>query len=156
VLEGWHGVPDVTRWRASVAVTALVLLSACGLMSPAGSAAPAGPAVAVVTLGIYSGRPDPSWTLTSAEALTLSNMFAGLANVTGTPPVGGLGYHGYTITMPTSTLIAYRGAISAPGEGSRAVMSDPTRSIERFLLETSRGHVTPDEFATAQLAIGAP
>lgn len=125
-------------------------------MSPAGSVPPNGPASAVITLGIYSGRPDPSWTLTSVEALTLSNMFASLANVTGTPPVGGLGYHGFTITMPTSTVVAYRGAIAPPGEGPRPVMSDPTRSVERFLLETSRVHVTPDEYATAQAGIGGP
>jgi hypothetical protein len=145
----------MTRWRAVTLATALVLLSGCGSGIPGGIAADAGPARAVVTLGIYSGRPDPTWTLTSVEALTLSNMFASLANVTGTPPVGGLGYHGFTIVAPWGTVIAYHGAIAAPGEGLRAVMSNPTRSVERFLLETSPGHVTPDEFATAQLGIGA-
>lgn len=146
----------MTKWRAVSLVTALGLLSSCGSGIPGGSAADAGPARAVVTLGIYSGRPDPTWSLTSDEALTLSNMLASLVYGTGTPPVGGLGYHGFTITMPASTLVAYRGAIAAPGEAPRAVWSDPTRSIERFLLESSRGRVTPDEFSIAQQAIGAP
>ena len=156
MLEGSRGAPDLTRWRSAVLVVALGLLSACGSMVPGGSAADAGPARAVVTLGIYSGRPDPTWSLTSVEALTLSNMLASLANVTGTPPVGGLGYHGFTIALPSGVEVAYRGAIAAPGTGPRAMTSDPGRSIERFLLETSRSHVTPDEFATAQLALGAP
>lgn len=146
----------MTRWRAPVLMAAVVLLSACGPGIPTGSAPDAGPARAVVTLGIYSGRPDPTWSLTSVEALTLTNMFASLANVTGTPPVGGLGYHGFTIALPSGTEVAYRGGIAAPGEGPRAVMSDPTRSVERFLLETSKPHVTAAEFEVARLAIGAP
>lgn len=146
----------MTRWRSAVLVVALGLLSACGPMIPAGSAPDAGPARVVVTLGIYSGRPDPAWTLTRVEASTLSDMFASLANVTDTPPVGGLGYHGFTIALPSGIVVAYHGAIAAPGAGPRVMKSDPGRSIERFLLETSRSHVTPDEFAIAQLAIGAP
>jgi hypothetical protein len=110
----------------------------------------------VVTLGIYSGRPDPTWTLTGAEAATLDAMLAALAEVTDTPPVGGLGYHGFTIARPTSTVVAYRGAVGAPGEGPRAMSADPTRSIERYLLETSRSHVTLGEYAAAELAIAAP
>ena len=156
MLEGWRGAPELTLWRAGVFVLSVGLLSGCGSVIPVGSAADAGPARAVVTLGIYSGRPDPTWSLTSVEALTLENMFASLANVTGTPPVGGLGYHGFTIALPSGVEVAYRGAIAAAGAGPRTMMSDPGRSIERFLLETSRSHVTPDEFATAQLAIGAP
>ncbi len=156
MLEGWRGAPELTRWRAAVVATTLVLLSACGPVVPTGSVPPAGPPVAVVTLGIYSGRPDPSWTLTSGEAATLETMLGTLVEVTDTPPVGGLGYHGFTITTPTRTFVAYRGAIAAPGSGARAMKVDPARSVERFLLETSRSHVTPDEFATAQLAIGSP
>ena len=146
----------MTRWHAALVVIALGLLSASGPMIPTGSVPPAGPPVAVVTLGVYSGRPDPSWTLTLAEAATLDTMLAAMVEVTETPPVGGLGYHGFTITTTTSTVVAYRGAVAAPGEGPRGMKSDPTRSIERFLLETSQRHVTPDEFATAQLAIGSP
>jgi hypothetical protein len=110
----------------------------------------------VVTLGIYSGRPDPTWTLTDAEASTLDTMLAALVDLTDTPLVGGLGYHGFTIVGPTGTLAAYGGAVAPPGEGPRAMKSDPTRSIERFLLETSRAYVTPAEYAAAERGIGAP
>jgi hypothetical protein len=156
VLERWRGAPDLTSWRSAVLVVALGLLSACGPTIPTGSVPPTGPPVAVVTLGIYSGRPDPSWSLTSAEAATLDAMLTGLVEMTDTPALGGLGYHGFTITTPTRTFVAYRGAIAPPGSGARAMKVDPARSVERFLLETSRAHVTPEEFATAQLAIGSP
>ena len=136
--------------------------SACGsLASPnpasspsmSGSAAATGPVV--VTLGIYSGVPDPAWTLTVDEAAGVDAALAALPDGTGTPPVGGLGYHGFTITRPGSTLVAYGGAVAPPGDGLRAMKTDPAQSIERCLLEMSRSHVTPDEYAVAQLAIAA-
>ena len=54
------------------------------------------------------------------------------------------------------TLVAYRGAVAPPGDGPRAMKADPTRSIERYLLETSRSHLTPAQDAVAKLAIAAP
>ena len=118
---------------------------------PSGSAAAAGPVV--VTLGIYSGVPDPAWTLTVDEAAGVDAALAALPDGSGTPPVGGLGYHGFWITRPGSVLVAYLGAVAPPGDGPRAMKADPTRSIERCLLETSRSHVTPDEYAIAEVAI---
>jgi hypothetical protein len=109
-----------------------------------------------VVLGLYSGRPDPQWTLTAEQAATLNKALGTLAKSTGTPPVGGLGYHGFTILLPGSTLVAYRGAVAPPGDGPRAVMADPTRNIERFLLETSRPFVTADEYAAVEHALAGP
>ena len=116
--------------------------------------APAGPVV--VTLGIYSGRPDPAWTLTVNEAAGVDAALAALPDRTGTPPVGGLGYHGFSITRPGTTLVAYLGTVAPSGDGPRTMKADPTRSIERCLLETSRSHVTPGEYAIAEIAIAAP
>ncbi len=110
----------------------------------------------MVTLGIYSGRPDPAWTLTADQAAGVDAALTALPDSTGTPPAGGLGYHGFWITRPGSTVVAFGGAVAAPGDGPRAMKADPTRSIERCLLETSRSHVTPDEYAIAELAITAP
>jgi photosystem II stability/assembly factor-like uncharacterized protein len=161
-----NGSGNVAPSAASVAPSSVSPVpsapSACGSPAspspaspgPAGSATPPGPVV--VTLGIYSGRPDPAWTLTVEEAAGMDAALAALPDGTGTPPVGGLGYHGFWITRPGSALVAYLGAVAAPGDGPRAMQADPTRSIERCLLETSRSHVTPDEYAIAELAIAAP
>lgn len=135
----------------AVATVACLALAAC-----AAPASPSPSSPVVVTLGIYSGRPDPAWTLTTTEAAGLDVVLAALPAGTGVPPVGGLGYHGFTITRPGTVLVAYDGAIGAPGDGPRAMTPDPTRSVERYLLETSRAHVTPEEYAEAELAISGP
>ncbi len=109
-----------------------------------------------MTLGLYSGRADPSWTLTDAEAAALETALAALPGAQGEPPVGGLGYHGFTIARPGGTVVAYRGAVAAQGAGKRPFLADPARTIERFLAETSRTHVTGNELAEVERALAAP
>jgi len=126
---------------------------------PATSADPSAATVALpvkVTLGIYSGRPDPVWSLTGEEAAGLEQLLATLPDGTDTPPVGGLGYHGFTIERPRSTLIAYQGVVAPPGEGPRTVKSDPTRSVERYLLEIFRSQITAVEYAEVERALSTP
>ena len=110
-----------------------------------------------VTLGIYSGRPDPAWTLTDEQAAALDLALAALPRAVGEPPIGGLGYHGFTIdrarpapSSPTG------GAVAAPGEGRRAFLSDPARTIERLLLETGVTHLTLTQHAEVTGALAAP
>lgn len=117
----------------------------------------AGPSVSdgptEVILGLYSGRPDPEWVLTNEQAAMLDTLVGTLRDATGTPPVGSLGYHGFTILRAGRSLVAYRGILAPPGDGLRAIKMDPTRSVERFLLETSRSHVTPVESAEVERAL---
>jgi hypothetical protein len=98
-----------------------------------------------VTLGIYSGVPDPAWTLTAAQANELSAALARLTRIEGPAPTGGLGYHGFTITSPDGTLVAYEGKVLSADSDPPYVLDDPDRTIERLLLDTARAHVTADE-----------
>lgn len=119
-----------------------------------GDPTPPGPVDEVrVTLGIYSGRPDPSWTLTGAEAATLQRAIEALAEVAGSPPEGGLGYHGFTVAYLGRTYTAYRGVISAGGEGPQIVRSDPGRTVERLLLELGRAELTAQEIAEVERSL---
>jgi len=146
----------VTEIRVAAKCTA-VALGASVLMAGCSTVTSPSPAADVqVTLGIYSGRPDPSWTLTTAETAALDALLADLPSVTGSPPAGGLGYHGFTITRDGSNLVAYRGAVAAPGNGPRDMQIDAAHRVERFLLGTARTHLTASEFAMAQAAIEAP
>ena len=52
-------------------------------------------------------------------------------------------------------LVSGRGGVAPQGEGLRAVMADPTRTIERYLLETSRRHVTAEEYGAVEQALAA-
>ena len=149
--------------RLIAGLLCLLLLAGCGeggtatsqpaATSGAGSGA-AGPVK--VTLGLYSGRPDPRWTLTDVEAASLLEALAKLPGAVGAPPVGGLGYHGFTIERPDGSVIAFDGAVAPPGDGERPYLADPDRTIERLLLETSRAHITGNELAEVERAFAAP
>lgn len=100
---------------------------------------------AEVTLGIYSGRPDPGWTLTPDQADELAGALARLRRVDEPAPAGGLGYHGFTVVTPERTLVAYDGKVTSTLPGSSYVLDDPERTIERFLLATAPPQVTAEE-----------
>jgi len=111
--------------------------------------ASAGFAVRVV-LGLYSGVPDPAWTLTTEQANELAAALAGLSRVEGTAPFGGLGYHGFTTVTADGKLVAYAGKVSSVDADPPYILNDPERTIERLLLATAQPHVTAAEFrATA-------
>jgi hypothetical protein len=114
-----------------------------------------------VTLGIYSGRPDPSWTLTDAQAAELSLRLGLLSAAFGNPPEGGLGYHGFTIVTAAAgladrSLVAYRGAVAEPGPAARSYLVDAARSVERYLLDTGRSHLAPDEISAVEADLASP
>jgi hypothetical protein len=155
--------------RNVVIILGLLSLTACGRANqpnasessvpapsrgPSASAEPGAPVD--VELGLSSGMPDPRWTLTTEQAETLDTLLARLPDGTGTPPAGGLGYHGFTILLPASPLVVYQGVVAPPGDGARTVKADPTRSVERYLLETSRPHVPLAEYAEVERALARP
>ena len=117
---------------------------------------PPGPADEVrVTLGMYSGRPDPTWTLTGAEAAAVERAIEALPELAGTPPEGGLGYHGFTLTSLGRTITAYLGIVTAGGGGPGVIRSDPERTVERLLLELGRTRLTPEEIAEVERSLAA-
>jgi hypothetical protein len=149
--------------RLLAGLVSLLLVAGCGANAtatpePSATSSPgrgaAGPVR--VTLGLYSGRADPTWILTDAEAASLEVALAKLTGAVGVPPVGGLGYHGFTIERPDGTDVAFDGAVAPPGDGERAYLADPVRTIERLLLGTARPHVTGNELAVVERALAAP
>ena len=148
-----------------VGVLLLALTAAgCGASAPTDAIPPKtpppgsqGPAAAVrVTLGIFSGRADPSWSLTQDEATALDRALGALPRAVVEPPEGGLGYRGFTIERADGTLVAYRGVVAPPGQGRRDVLSDPARTVERLLVEFARPHVAAAELAEVQRSLAAP
>jgi hypothetical protein len=108
-----------------------------------------------VTLGIYSGRADPTWTLAGAEAAAVERAIQALPEAAGSPPEGGLGYHGFTVTRGGSNLTAYLGAVWAGGGGPQVIRRDPERTVERLLLELGRTELTPEEIAEVERSLDA-
>ena len=106
-----------------------------------------------VVLGLYSGVPDPAWTLNPEQADALAVALAGLTRVAEPAPSGGLGYHGFTIVTSDGTLVAYAGTVLSAESDPPYVLDDPDRTIERLLLDTAQPHVTPEELAVAEAAL---
>jgi hypothetical protein len=113
-------------------------------------------------LGIYSGRPDPTWTLTSGEAARLESLVTALPQRLGTPHEGGLGYHGFTVRVPSGfggegaprTLLAFEGQVAEVGTGRRSIGIDQSRSVERFLLTTGRARLDGTEVSVVAGDLG--
>jgi hypothetical protein len=99
---------------------------------------------------IFSGRPDPEWELTEAEAkalvaaISLSESSEPRSNTEmGTPVEPGLGYRGFSIIAETDdgirTVSVFRGALRTHSL-DRAVPAPPIGDVpmETYLLETLR------------------
>ncbi len=108
-----------------------------------------------IVLGIYSGVPDPTWALTAEQAEELAAALAGLTRVDTIAPIGGLGYHGFTIVDADRTLVAYAGKVGS-AQGDPDVLDDPGRAVERLLFRTAGPHLTPDELDVVAEALDVP
>lgn len=151
--------------HAAIGIVTLLIVAGC-LSGPVPTSSPSGtpsggPSDGVptgevrVVLGIYSGRPDPEWTLTGAEVAALDRAIAALPDASGTPQAGDLGYHGFTVTRPGSTFVAYLGTVAPAGNGPRAFKLDRGLVVERLLLETGRPHLAAAEVAEVERALAA-
>jgi hypothetical protein len=115
--------------------------------------------VTTVSLGLYSGLPDPSWALSDEESAALTALLESLPRVDGSPPSGGLGYHGFTIERLTPEgmprlLVAFDGTVSDPASSHLSYLDDPDRSVERLLLESGRDQLSADELMAPGLDPG--
>jgi hypothetical protein len=145
-----------------VVVALLMLtLAGCGGPTPTATHGPTPQPQVTATLGIYSGRPDPSWALTDAEASLVIEAISSLPVRVGEPPPGGLGYHGFTLVirrpgLADETVVAFQGTIAPPGVGSREYRVDEGRTVERLVLDAGRAHLTPAEIAAVIADMATP
>jgi hypothetical protein len=86
----------------------------------------------VIELDIFSGRPNPHWSVSEATAATLREIVASRPPASLAPPAPpGLGYRGFVCSDGADTWRVYRGFVSRAG----AVFADASFSIERLLLQ---------------------
>ncbi len=163
-LEITFGQYQVAPYAAGMPVVTIPVTHLAGLIDPSGPLAPLAnsplPTV-TVTLGVYSGRPDPSWALTEVQVAALVGQLASLPVTTGVPPQGGLGYHGFSILVRENgkadrTVIAYRGAVTSPGDAPGSYRADPQRTVERALLDTGRPHIAAAEVSIVEADLTGP
>jgi len=100
-----------------------------------------------VILDVFSGRPNPSWELTSQEASELARRLIGLVPANRKLPEGGLGYRGLTLANPHKMagvpveVRVFQGIIGMWKHGHLTSYSD-RNNVEDWLLELARqrGH----------------
>lgn len=110
-------------------------------------------ASAVVVLRIFSGRPDPKWTLTGpdlAELIARLKALApsGAAQAATLPP---LGYQGMTIMFPDGAMLDVgAGQVRL---GARTLYDDRDRAFERWLLDSGSRRIdaAPLDAARAEI-----
>ena len=111
------------------------------------------PDAATVEADLYSGRPNPFWSLTPEEVARLVERVGGLAPADEAEPPGRLGYRGLRFRLSA------QGREIASGEsfeshlrfqdsaGSRH-LADPGGEVERWLLATGEGKIEPQVYQT--------
>ncbi|ABD87421.1 hypothetical protein [Rhodopseudomonas palustris] len=113
----------------------------------------------VVTMDVYSGRPNPVWRLSDQEESALNERLSSLSRLTDQRPsgiVGGLGYRGFTVARhdPTSDAIGqFRIHESIVDRGVGLPNLVDNAEAESFLLNAFRGQLPADvyEHAVASL-----
>jgi len=111
----------------------------------------------IVTLDVFSGRPNPVWTISDDEAPQFEDRIHALQDSTNVKSagLGQLGYRGFSVASSTGTLRAnvFDGAVDLGREVPTLVAGD--REIEQWLLSTAPDNVVPAEVrAHVQQTIG--
>lgn len=100
------------------------------------------PARADVELDVFSGMPNPTWVLTTAEAETLAQRLAALPPASPGELSGRLGYRGLVVKVENGAetrLIRVQSGSVHITEGETTVYArDEGRELERWLIETGR------------------
>ncbi|MDR3495184.1 MAG: hypothetical protein P4L82_11345 [Ancalomicrobiaceae bacterium] len=116
---------------------------------------------ATVTVEIYSGRENPSWSLTAADKDAVVQRIADLIRAKSTidaRPEHHLGYSGLTVqlTGKTGTIAVFvGGGVVTLGDGGRTLgLRDSGRALESWLAETGAAELRPEVLAQIRGSFG--
>lgn len=103
-----------------------------------------------VEIDIYSGRPNPRFTLKAAQTAELERRIAALPPLANANPSTGLGYRGVVVRGSGAfvELVVSAGTITIRDRSGRTTQkSDPGRELERWLVEAGAGDLEQGELA---------
>ena len=118
--------------------------------------------VTVVTLDVYSGRPNPEWTLSDGEVRELHARLDALSNPLGSQPSRNeaLGYRGLRVTTQRESkdveLTVGKGTIAVESGASAAYYRDTNRQLERWLFDTGKPKLRPQLVQSVEQALAKP
>jgi len=114
-----------------------------------------------IELDAFSGRPNPRWELTGAQAEEFLARLRALSPTHGIRPGGGgLGYRGFTVKARGKPMDdfdevrLYHGTVLARHGDRMETFGDPGRVLERWLLDSGRGEVPESVLRYIQSEIG--
>lgn len=114
-----------------------------------------------VEMDVYSGRPNPTWTLTKEEGEELTKRIAALPQASTGSVSDALGYRGLVVTPSNSDAAGFnsmtlsRGIVVMERPQGEQKLLDAGRNVERWLFQTGRGHID-DGLFNATLPTIAP
>ncbi len=92
-----------------------------------------------VELDVFSGRPNPSWSLSPAEEEELLHRLSGLPPTDSVPNPPDLGFRGFRIVEPRREIRVVGGTVTISDEAGTRVLAD-TGGMERWLAARARDH----------------
>lgn len=131
-----------------------------------GANATALPSSGQVELDIFSGRPNPTWALSSEETQTLFQQMSALPHAEATHIPDTLGYRGFVVTFTAAiegqwgachtitTARVYRQTIELYDGNSLRYYIDKDRAIEQSLLASAQPHLSNDLLEQMRQSIG--
>jgi hypothetical protein len=106
-------------------------------------------ATADVELDIFSGLPNPTWTLSDEQTASLLEMVSALSQTEARPRSGDLGYRGMVVRIRDAAareLYLHDGIVEVSGN----YYSDRDRRVARWLLDTGRSFVDQSIYEIAE------
>ena len=105
-----------------------------------------------IEVDVYSGRPNPTWELTHADAERFRALVAALPRRSGSGPASseGLGYRGLRVTVTADGAIERfsiaKGVVTVESAAvaDQPTLRDPDRALEKWLLRTGRDQLGAD------------
>jgi hypothetical protein len=112
-----------------------------------------------VTLNVFSGRPNPVWTVPEGGAAELTDRIGKISTSSNLKPAGvldGLGYRGFSVRRneETSPLYVHAGIVD-PGHATPTLIADD-REIEKWLLTTAGASVDGEVKAHVEESLKGP
>ncbi len=108
-----------------------------------------------VELDVFSGRPNPTWVLSVADAAYFLDKLASL------PPVGAgqienpLGYRGFVVDTGRGEVgRVQKGTVEVAGGERRSYFADPSRELERWLFNRAATEIDSDLAALVEAELG--
>lgn len=107
-----------------------------------------------VEVDIFSGRPNPVWSLPEPEAAAFLEKLSALPKASARTLSGNLGYRGLVVRVtkgPGAQVLAIQeGAVHVEQGGRTAFLEDEGRALERWLLQTGKPFLSEELFRLVQ------